>query len=37
MTAVPNGAKEGVVNGSGWMPRAEDTDTRGKSGMFVEC
>jgi hypothetical protein len=33
--AVPNGAKDGVVNGSGSRSMLVDTGRRGKSGMFI--
>jgi hypothetical protein len=35
--AVPNGAKDGVVNGSGSRSMLVDRGRRGKSGMFIEC
>lgn len=31
--ALPKGANEGVVNGSGWMSTTVDMDRSGKSGM----
>lgn len=34
MTAVPKGAKEGVLSGSGRMSRTVDGESSGKSGMF---
>jgi hypothetical protein len=34
--AVPNGAKDGVVNGSGSRSMLVDRGRRGKSGMFNE-
>ena len=33
--AVPNGAKDGVVNGSGSRSMLVDTGRRGKSSMFI--
>ena len=33
--AVPNGAKDGVVNGSGSRSMLVDTGRRGKSGMVI--
>jgi hypothetical protein len=33
--AVPNGAKDGVVNGSGSRSMPVDRGRRGKSGMFM--
>jgi hypothetical protein len=35
--ALPNGANEGLVNGSGWMLTTADTDRSGKSGMVKIC
>ena len=34
--ALPNGANEGLVNGSGWMLTTVDTDRSGKSGMVKQ-
>lgn len=34
-TAVPKGAKEGVVNGSGCISKVVDADKSGKCGMIT--